>query len=203
MNIPVTFESARLRLRQWRASDRAPFAALNGDPIAMEFFPATLTPVQSDAMADRLEGLIAERGWGLWVVEVKTTGDFAGYVGLHVPRPELPMMPCVEIGWRLARGFWGRGYATEAAREVLRVGFEGLGLDEIVSFTAVGNTRSWAVMEQLGMVRDADTFEHPLVEEGSPLRTHVLYRIARRAWLGKTKKIETPGSSALASLGQG
>ncbi len=189
------FETEHLRLRQWQASDRAPFAALNGDPVAMAFFPATLTRAQSDALADRIEGLIAERGWGFWAVEVKATGAFAGFTGLHVPKPDLPFMPCVEIGWRLLPEFWGRGFATEAAREALRVGFETLGLAEIVSFTAVSNTRSWAVMERLGMTRDEATFEHPTVPEGHVLREHYLYRLGRDGW--RKQIIETPGSSGL------
>lgn len=175
---PMTVETSRLRLRQWRPEDRAPFAALNSDPVAMAFFPATLTREQSDALADRIEGLIAERGWGFWAVEIKATGAFAGFVGLHVPKPDLPMMPCVEIGWRLLPEFWGKGFATEAAR----VGFENLGLSEIVSFTAVPNARSWAVMERLGMTRDAATFEHPHVAEGHVLRPHYLYRLSRVRW---------------------
>lgn len=187
MSGPQTYETDRLLLRQWRPSDRAPFAALNGDAVAMEFFPSAYTREQSDALADRLEGLIAERGWGLWAVEVKDTGAFAGFVGLHVPRAELPFSPCVEIGWRMPREFWGKGYATEAAREALRVGFEVLDLAEIVSFTAPANTRSWAVMERLGMTRDPGTFEHPDVPEGHPVRTHFLYRLGRDAWL-KNKK---------------
>ena len=185
MGMAIAFEAGRLRLRQWRPEDRAPFAALNGDPVAMAFFPARLSREESDAAADLLEGLIAARGWGFWAVEVKATGDFAGFTGLHVPKPDLPMMPCVEIGWRLLPEFWGRGFATEAASAALRVGFEDLGLSEIVSFTAVSNTRSWAVMERLGMTRDTTTFEHPHVPEGHSLRTHFLYRLGRGAWVGK------------------
>ena len=147
----------------------------------MEFFPATLTREKSDALADRLEGLIAERGWGFWAVEVKDSGAFAGFTGLHTPKAELPFSPCVEIGWRMLPEFWDKGYATEAAREALRVGFSELNLPEIVSFTALPNTRSWAVMERLGMRRDPATFEHPDVPEG-PLRTHCLYRLRRDAW---------------------
>jgi RimJ/RimL family protein N-acetyltransferase len=182
VKMPFTRETPRLCLRQWRPSDRAPFAALNGDPVAMAYFPDTLTPEQSDAMAVRLEALIADRGWGMWAVEVKATGEFAGFVGLHVPKPDLPFMPCVEIGWRLLPGFWGKGIATEAAQAALRVGFEDLGFAEIVSFTAVVNTRSLAVMERLGMTRDAVTFEHPHVAEGHVLRKHVLYGLGRDAW---------------------
>lgn len=174
----IEFATDRLLLRQWRPADREPFAELNADPKVMEFFPAPLTRAESDAMADRCEALIEERGWGLWAVELKDTGDFVGYVGLHTPGPELPFAPCVEIGWRLRRQHWGRGLASEAAKGVLRTGFESLGVQEIVSFTAVINRRSRAVMERLSM-HESGTFEHPCLPEGHALRLHCLYRLPR------------------------
>lgn len=170
----IEHTTTRLLLRQWRSSDRAPFAELNADPRVMEFFPSRLTREQSDAMADRCETLISERGWGLWAVELKASGSFIGYVGLHVPAAELPFSPCTEVGWRLAYDYWGHGYATEAARAALSVGFELLGLQEIVSFTAVVNVRSRAVMQRLGM-KESGFFEHPSVPAGSFLRKHCLY----------------------------
>lgn len=183
MNSLIRSETPRLILRQWKPEDRAPFAALNGDPVAMEHFPATLSRAESDALADRIEGLIAERGWGFWAVELKATGEFIGFTGLHVPRADLPMSPCVEIGWRLSREHWGRGYATEAAEAALAIGFTRLDLAEIVSFTALRNLRSQKVMQRLGMQWDADgTFEHTSVPEGHPARTHCLYRLSRDAW---------------------
>ncbi len=174
----------RLVLRQWTDEDYAPFAALNADPRVMEFFPARLDRAASDAMAARCRGLIAGRGWGLWAVEVLETGRFIGYVGLHVPAAELPFMPCVEIGWRLEYPAWGHGFATEAARAALRFGFGELGLEEIVSFTFVGNHRSRAVMERLGMAESAN-FMHPALPQGSPLLAHVLYRLSRDLWSGR------------------
>lgn len=172
----IEVETERLRLRQWRLTDREPFAALNADPRVMEFFPSTLTRDESDAMADRCQLLIEARGWGFWAAECKGTGEFLGYVGLHIPSAELPISPCVEIGWRLAFCHWGKGLASEAAREVLRVGFYRLGLKEIVSFAAVGNLRSRAVMERLGM-RDSGTFENPHAPEKISLRTLCVYRL--------------------------
>jgi len=145
----IEFETDRLRLRQWLATDREPFAALNADPRVMEFFPATLDRATSDAMADYCEALIAKRGWGFWAAEVKGSGQFIGFVGLHTPS-ELPFSPCVEIAWRLAFKHWGKGFASEAASGALQVGFGLLNLPEIVSFTAVRNLRSRAVMERLG-----------------------------------------------------
>jgi RimJ/RimL family protein N-acetyltransferase len=173
-------DTARLLLRQWRSSDRAPFAQLNADPRVMEFFPSTLTREQSDVIADRCESFISEHGWGLWAVELKTAGSFIGFVGLNIPAGQLPFSPCVEIGWRLAFDYWGHGFATEAAEQALRVGFDVLDLKEIVSFTAVINHRSRAVMERLRMTQSAP-FEHPNVPIGSPLREHCLYRARRTA----------------------
>ncbi len=175
----IEFDTERLRLRQWCAADRKPFAALNADPRVMEFYPTPLDRAASDSMAERCQSLIAERGWGFWVVETNDAREFIGFVGLHTPAPELPFSPCVEVGWRLAHQHWGKGYATEAARGALRVGFKLLGLPEIVSFTAVCNLRSRAVMEKLHMRKATDTFEHPNVPVGSRLREHCLYRLSR------------------------
>lgn len=191
MRTPIEVETPRLLLRQWARSDRAPFAALNADPIVMAHFPATLTREESDALADHCECLIAERGWGAWATQIKATGEFIGIVGLHIPQDDLPVSPCVEILWRLARAHWGQGFATEAARGVLRFGFEVLRLPEIVSFTVPSNIRSRAVMERLGMQMDAATFEHPGVPVGHAFRTHVNYRLSRDQWLDQRASPQT------------
>ncbi|WP_349371571.1 GNAT family N-acetyltransferase [Salinarimonas sp.] len=175
---PTTLETERLVLRPWRDADRAPFAALNADPAVMTFFPAVLDRLDSDAAAARFRARFDRHGWGLWAVEVKGGPAFVGFTGLN-PAPEtLPFAPAMEIGWRLARAAWGRGYATEAARAALRFGFERLRLPEIVSFTTPLNERSVAVMERLGLRRDRrGGFAHPAFPEGHRLRPHVLYRI--------------------------
>jgi RimJ/RimL family protein N-acetyltransferase len=174
-----TVRTARLELRQWREGDLAPFAALNADPETMRFFPSALTRAESDSLATRAQLQIAERGWGLWAVEVADSGRFIGFVGLAEPRFEAHFTPAVEVGWRLARDAWGHGYATEGGRAALAFAFDELGLEEVVSFTAVVNERSRKVMERLGMTRDpADDFDHPSITDG-PLRRHVLYRVGR------------------------
>ena len=172
----------RLRLRQWSDADLEPFAELNADPEVMRHFPAPLTRARSDALALGQRVLIAERGWGLWAVEVVESSAFIGFVGLSEANFDAHFTPAVEVGWRLARAHWGHGYATEAARAAIAHGFDEVGLDEIVSFTTVGNDRSRRVMERLGLTHDpADDFEHPLLAPGDPLRPHVLYRIRRGA----------------------
>jgi RimJ/RimL family protein N-acetyltransferase len=175
--------TSRLRLRQWRESDLEPFAALNADPQVMEFMPARLSRSESDALARRSESEIAAQGFGFWAVELRETGDFVGFVGLRTASFEAHFTPSVEIGWRLARTSWGKGFATEAAGRCLRFAFDTLALSEVVSFTVPANLRSRAVMERLGMRRAAsDDFEHPRLPPGSPLRPHVLYRLARSTW---------------------
>lgn len=177
---PVTLRTERLLLRPWRESDREPYAALNADPEVMRHFPSTLTRAESDASVDRIVDGFARRGWGLWAVEVDGGAPFVGFVGLDEPAWEAHFTPCVEVGWRLARAHWGKGYATEAARAAVAFGFDVLGLDEIVSFTVPANSASRAVMERLGMTHDEPgDFDHPRLPEGHPLRRHVLYRLLR------------------------
>ena len=176
-------ETDRLILRRWRETDRSPFAALCADAHVMRHFPQTLTRAESDAIIDRTESQFAAHGLGRFAVELTACGSFAGFVGLAIPPAPLPFMPCVEISWRLATEFHGRGLATEAANAVLHHGFTDLGLDEIVSFTVVENRPSRRVMEKIGMTHDTSgDFEHPSLPDGDPLRPHVLYRITRRAF---------------------
>jgi RimJ/RimL family protein N-acetyltransferase len=175
----ITFDTERLHLRQWRASDREPFAELSADPRVMEFFPNRLDRAASDAMADRIEAKIANQGWGFWATELKATNEFIGFVGLNRPVAELPCSPCVEVGWRLAFPYWGYGYATEAEKGALQVGFETLNFQEIVSFTALQNRRSRAVMERLQMREMPETFLHPSLPTEHPLAEHCLYKLSQ------------------------
>ena len=173
----VVLQGRRVRLRQWEARDGDPFAQLNADPVAMEFFPSILTREESDAMVQRCRDAIEQRGWGLWCLEIN--GHCAGFTGLNVPTFEAPFLPAIEIGWRMQPQYWGHGYATEAARLALDYGFGVLQSREIVSFTAVANVRSRAVMERIGMWHDAaGDFDHPRLAPGHRLRRHVLYRLS-------------------------
>lgn len=185
--------TARLLLRRWREADLVPFAAMNADPEVMEHFPARLTQAESDAFARRIEEGFGEAGFGLWAVQTLAGGGFIGFTGLARPgftaHFTSPAHPATEIGWRLARHAWGHGYATEAARAVLGFAFGQAGLREVVSFTALTNTRSQAVMRRLGMTHDpAGDFHHPGLPPGHRLRRHVLYRIAAQDWAPARRK---------------
>jgi len=177
MKKPIEAETDRLYLRQWRPTDCEPFAQMSADPVVMEFFPGTLTRVESDALADRFKLQIEKQGWGFWAVESKVTNEFIGFVGLNALSNEFPFFPGVEIGWRLAFSEWGKSLAFEASKEALHIGFSLLGLNEIVSFTTIANRRSQALMKRLGM-RESEIFDHPKLPHGHSLQRHCLYRLS-------------------------
>jgi RimJ/RimL family protein N-acetyltransferase len=165
-------------LRPFTEVDRAPFFELNTHPLVVGSLGSAPTRAENDAMIERYGAELERESWGFWAVEVAGGASFVGMVGLHRVRPDLPCAPAVEVGWRLHPDHWGHGYATEGAWASLRQGFDAGALDEIVAFTTTLNTRSQAVMERLGMVRDADgDFDHPNQPEVSPLRRHVLFRV--------------------------
>lgn len=182
------YETPRLIARRWRTADRDDLAALNGDPEVMRYFPKTLDRGESDRWFDRIAAAWKRDGFCFPAVESKADSALIGFVGLARFAGAAPFAPAVEIGWRLARRFWGQGYASEAAAAALAYGFERLGLEEIVSFTAVRNRPSEAVMRRIGMTRDpVGDFDHPALPPGSPLRPHVLYRINRSAWRARSR----------------
>jgi ribosomal-protein-alanine N-acetyltransferase/3-dehydroquinate dehydratase/shikimate dehydrogenase len=173
----MVLETERLILRRWRPSDRQPFIDLNSDPRVMEYFPATLTPDETESLIARIEARFAQQGFGFWAAELKQARTFIGFIGLNIPGYPLPFSPCTEIGWRLSFDHWKKGYAQEGARAVLTHGFKNLGLEEIVAFTAASNVRSRRVMEAIGMAHDPQgDFDHPDILANHPLRKHVLYR---------------------------
>jgi RimJ/RimL family protein N-acetyltransferase len=151
---------------------------LNADPRVREFYPTVATRDESAKSIDYARSHFARHGFGMWAVEVIDGPPFIGFIGLGVPEFHANFTPCVEIGWRLAVEHWGRGYATEGARAAAAFGFDVKGLQEIVAFTVPANMRSRRVMEKIGMTHDArDDFDMPTIEEGHPLRRHVLYRL--------------------------
>lgn len=175
-----TIETARLRLRPWRASDRDAWAAMSADPRVMEFFPRTSDRAEAFEQVDRFATRLGEDGYGFWAVEIANGAPFAGMLALVDVPADLPFAPALEVGWRFAPEAWGYGYATEGARALLDFAFTALRRDEVVAMTAAINVRSRGVMERLGMSRDpADDFDHPRVPPESPIRRHVLYRIGR------------------------
>ena len=149
----------------------------------MRLFPAPLTSAESDAQIAGIESHFERHGFGLWALELTSSGELLGLTGLCHVSFDAAFTPAVEIGWRLRREAWGHGYAAEAAHAALAFGFAELGLAEIVSFTTVQNERSRAVMRRIGMTRDAaGDFAHPLIARDSALAAHVLYRLRQGDW---------------------
>lgn len=181
----TTLSSERLILRPWRDDDLDALTQLCADPEVMAHFPAVLDRAASAELLGKLMAHQVKHGFTFWALQRREDGAFIGFTGLARVGFAAPFVPAVEIGWRLARPFWGQGYALEAARRSLQFAFEVLQLNEVVSFTVLANRRSWGVMQRLGMRRDpGDDFEHPGLPAGHPLRPHLLYRITREDWHG-------------------
>jgi len=172
-------QTERLILRPWRESDKPAFAKINADARVMEFFPDIYTQERSYGMVDKCNQRLARDGFTFWAAERKDSNAFIGFVGLTTFDSDLPFCPCVEIGWRLAYEHWGNGFATEAARFCLSLGFNQFSLPEIVSFTTLANTRSRHVMEKIGMVDTKNNFLHPAVDPQSGMQEHCLYHVTR------------------------
>jgi RimJ/RimL family protein N-acetyltransferase len=144
--------SDRLRLRNWRENDREAFANLNSDPEVMWDFGGPLNRAESDTKFDSYVAAFEQYGYCRWVIE-SLQGDFLGYTGIMPSKPDHPLGFYHDMGWRLLRTAWGRGYATEAARAALHDGFERVGLREVLAITAPANIRSQAVMARLNLAR--------------------------------------------------
>lgn len=180
--ISLQLETPRLLLRQWKESDLEPFARMSADPVVMQHFMSAITYEQSVSFVERINTCFNTNGYGLFATEIKASGEFIGFVGIWPANFESDFTrqfaPCLEIGWRLAKEYWGKGYAPEAAKRVLKFAFDDVGQKEMFSWTAKTNTNSIKVMEKIGMRRDPEQdFEHPVVPEGHHLRPHVLYRL--------------------------
>jgi len=174
----IYLETPRLVLRDWQETDLEPFARMNADAEVMRYFPKTLTYEETVRFLDVIRAEFQECGYGLYAVETKEDGAYIGFIGFHRATFVADFTPCTEIGWRLRKEAWGRGYATEGASACLRYGFQSLGLDKVCSFTAEVNTPSRRVMTKLGM-RFVKFFDHPRLAKDSPLCRHVLYEIER------------------------
>lgn len=171
----IYIETERLILRSWNPADLPIFIAMNKDGRVMRYFPATLSDEETEEFYNRIQNEFNQKGWGLYAVEIKSTREFIGYVGLHEIGFEADFTPGVEIGWRLAADYHNQGYATEAARAVFKLAKDA-GIDRLYSFTAGINAPSERVMQKIGMKKTGE-FKHPKLPDDSPLCIHVLYEI--------------------------
>lgn len=169
------FQSERLGFRTWQESDIPLLAELNADPEVMEFFPKIRTLEETVALVDRIKAHMAAHGYCFYAVDELASGAFIGFIGLMRPNFDCWFANYPEIGWRLRKAHWNKGYATEGAKRCLEYGFETLDFPEIYSYTALPNLRSERVMQKIGMEK-VEIFEIPTLPEGHWLRTHVLYK---------------------------
>lgn len=181
-------KTTRTLLRSWRQRDLISFRILNADPDVMRFFPHTLSEEESDRFADAIQERMHTSGFGLWALELPGITEFAGFVGLNVPRTIPALSDRIEIGWRLHKQFWKHGFASEAAAAVLEAAFTLLDQDEICSFTSILNRPSQKVMQRLGMQLDfRSEFYHPALPQSHPLCRHVLYQMTKELWIVQRK----------------
>jgi len=168
--------TGRLVLRGWTDADRPIFHAHCSDPEVMRYLGGVQTRSQTDAALDRQRDHLERDGYCFWAVERADDGALLGFCGLKPGPPDTPLDGAVEIGWRLARAYWGQGYAREAAAASLAWGWANLPAERIGAITVPANAASWGLMERLGMRRaPEDDFDHPAVPIDSPLRRHVTY----------------------------
>jgi len=170
--------TARLRLRRWRESDVDAMATINADPAVMRWIgdgsvfdhAATATEIAA------FEHVWQSYGFGRFAVEIRDTGELAGFTGMAIPDDVPAVMPGVEIGWRFGRAYWGRGLATEAAQAALQFAFTGAGLDRVMGIHVVGNDTSARVMLKLGMHFERETTDSVY---GRPLHVYAISRSER------------------------
>lgn len=168
----------RLILRSWRDSDREPSAAINGDPEVMRYFPSLQDTAVTNASVDKRMAHDEKHGFCFWAAELRENNKFIGFIGMEHVHEDIPYAGSVEIGWRLAKDYWGQGLAPEGAKACLAYAFSTLDLSHVVSFTSENNQPSRRVMEKIGMVHEPkNDFDHPGVPDDSPVKPHVLYRI--------------------------
>ena len=168
----------RLCLRNWMPNDISPLAEMNQDEEVMRYFCNTLTESVSMHFYNRINLHLEKYGFGLYVVENRITQEFMGYTGFMRAEFAADFTPCVEIGWRFKKEFWGNGYATEAATACLEYGFSELEFETVHSFTSSHNKKSAAVMERIGMQKMGE-FLHPNVPNKHFLQLHVHYTISK------------------------
>jgi RimJ/RimL family protein N-acetyltransferase len=170
----------RLLFRPWQDRDRAPFAAMNADPVVMRYFPNLMSREESDEALDRYNLQLDRDGFTMFALEDRTTAELLGILGAQTMRFEIPNLtqPAVEIGWRLAAHAQGRGLATEGARAILTHLRTTTSLREVVAITTPDNLPSQNIMRKLGMIpRPELTFDHPLIAPDHLRRQHVLYSL--------------------------
>ncbi len=170
------FKSERLGFRHWRSKDLDAFAKLNSDEAVMEHFPKTLSKEEVEIFIVQLKEHFVKNGFTYYATEILATKEFIGMIGLAFQEYQTNYTPAIDIGWRLKRGAWGKGYATEGAKRCLEYGFNELGITKIISVCTVENTKSENVMKKIGMTKIGE-FNHPELVNYPDYEKHFCYEI--------------------------
>lgn len=172
------FNSERLGFRNWKNEDLEEFAQLNSDEAVMEHFPKLLSKKEVEELIDKLRDHFAENGFTYYAVDILETNECIGMIGLAAQEYKTKFTPAIDIGWRLKRTAWGKGYATEGAKRCLDYAFNELGLHKIVSVTTLKNAKSENVMKKIGMIKKGE-FNHPELADHPEYEKHVCYEIVK------------------------
>lgn len=170
------FKSERLGFRNWNSNDLQEFAELNSDSEVMEHFPSTLSREETFDFIQRLKKHYELNGHTYFATEILRTGELIGFIGLALQDYESEFTPNVDIGWRLKKAHWGKGYATEGAKKCLEFAFTELKLNKVISTCTIRNTKSEKVMKKIGMKKIGE-FKHPKLKAYPELEKCVCYEI--------------------------
>ena len=176
MNKEYIFKSDRLGFRNWNERDLDEFAELNSDEDVMEYFPKTLTKEETFKFIERLKKCFEKNRYTYFAVDTLETNEFIGFIGLFYQNYKSDFTPNVDIGWRLRKSFWKKGYATEGAKKCIEYGFKSLGLEKIISVCPEKNSKSKNVMKKIGMNKVGE-FNHPKLKDYPELEKCVCYEI--------------------------
>ncbi len=171
------FKSERLGFKNWDEESIEKMIAVSADPEVMRFFPSPASPEKTRTFGHKMKKQCDEIGYCYFATEILETREFIGFIGLSYQDYDTEFTPCTDIGWRLKKSAWNKGYATEGAKACLNYGFNKLGLKEIYSVASDINIPSINVMKKIGMEYKYN-FDHPLLLEYPKIKVCVLYKIS-------------------------
>ena len=174
--MPYLFTSERLGFRNWKIDDLEEFSRINSDKHVMEHFPSPLTKTETAEFIDRLIAHFEAHGYNYFATEERSTGRLIGFIGLAYQTYESEFTPATDIGWRLSKSAWGKGFATEGAKRILEFAFEDLGIESLISTCTRNNSKSEHVMKKIGMTKKAE-FKHPRLSNYPHLEDCLIYEI--------------------------
>jgi len=175
------FTSERLGFRNWTESDLTEFAKINADLKVMEHFPKPLTETETAEFIQRLKKHYEKNGFNYFATEILESKEFIGFIGLAFQDYKTDFTPAVDIGWRLKRSAWGKGFATEGAKKCLDFAFNNLNLNKIIATCTKKNSKSENVMKKIGMKKIGE-FNHPKLKEYPEYETCICYEINKKDW---------------------